>query len=347
MSSEDEKAQALAALIGELNAASELTMGKRISPGRVEGAFAGMHGGPEENDSDWEEGMNGGRRKRRGAGNTPSGMAPPSACDNRYVSLAVDSAIILAGAAAIVGAGYGGLTTLQYYMTVYGLDAAISATITALYTTLTTTLSGIITTSSAAMGAVGTGLSQAAPAIGTAASAIGTVAGPAAISLARMTPAMLLGRYLTIGFKAREDAMSILNALNAKYVAMTEYTGAMTRSMTAKKAALEEQIASVSAATRGAYDSARVAVRSAATSTAAGFAAVKATICRFIDRVNAGAANAADAALAFSGILTGELGEISGSMGGRYRKRKTRNNKIKGKKSRKSRKNKRRSHRRH
>ena len=346
MSSEDEKAQALAALIGELNAASELTMGKRISPGRVEGAFAGMQGGPEENDSDWEEGMNGGRRKRRGAGNTPSGMAPPSACDNRYVSLAVDSAIILAGAAAIVGAGYGGLTTLQYYMTIYGLDAAVSATITALYTTLTTTLSGMLTTGSAAMGAVRTGLSTAAPVVGTAASAVGKAAGPSIEAVARMTPAMLLGRYLSIGFRAREDAMAILNALNAQYTAITDYTGAVTRSMTAKKAALEEQIARVSASTRGAYESVRDAATSAATSTSAGYAAVKATICGVIDRVSNGTSAAADAVLVFSGILTGELGDISGSMGGRYRKRRTRKNKIKGKKSRKSRKNKRRSHRR-
>ena len=53
----------------------------------------------------------------------------------------------------------------------------------------------------------------------------------------------------------------------------------------------------------------------------------------------------ADAALAFSGIFASELGDISGAMGGR-RRRRTRKNK--GKKSRKgkSRKNKRRSHRR-
>jgi len=339
MASEDEKAQALAALIGELNAASELTMGKRMTPGRVPGAFAGMQGGPEEDDSDYEPGMAGGKRKLRGG----------AACDNRYVSLAVDSAIILAGAAAIVGAGYGGLTTLQYYMTVYGLDAAISATITALYTTLTTTLSGIITTGSAAMGAVRTGLSTAAPVVGTAASAIGKAAGPSIEAVARMTPAMLLGRYLTIGFKAREDAMAILNSLNAQYTAITAYAGAMTRSMTAKKAALEEQIASVSASTRGAYESARVAVTGAATLTAAGYAAVKETICGVIDRVSNGTAAAGDAAVAFSGILTAEFGEVSGSMGGRHRKRRTRKNKNKGKKSRKgkSRKNKRRSHRRH
>ena len=86
----------------------------------------------------------------------------------------------------------------------------------------------------------------------------------------------------------------------------------------------------------------------AATSTAAGYAAVKGAICNFIDRVNTGVADASDAALAFSGILTSELGDVSGSMGGRHRKRRTRKNKNKGKKSRKgkSRKNKRRSYRR-
>ena len=220
MSSEDEKALALAALIGELNAASELTMGQRMSPGREEGYHAAIESGVVPSHLKYPG--EGGKRKRKGAGNAPSGMAAPSACEDRYVSLAVDSAIILAGAAAVVGAGYGGLTTLQYYMTVYGLDAAISATVTALYTTLTSALSGIITTGSAAMGAIGTGLSTAAPAIGRAASAIGSVAGPSAIALARMTPAMLLGRYLTIGFKAREDAMAILNALNAQYTAIPE-----------------------------------------------------------------------------------------------------------------------------
>jgi hypothetical protein len=338
MSSDEEKAQALAALIGELNAASELTMGKRMSPGRVEGAFAGMEGGPEEEDPDYEPGMKiGGKRRLRGG----------AACDNRYVSLAVDSAIILAGAGAIVGAGYGGLVTLQYYMAIYGLDAATSAAITALYNTLASALSGAITAGSAAMGAAGTTLKAAAPVVGSVGSALGKVAGPAVGATVRAAPAMLLGRYLSIGFRARQDAMDILNALNAQYAKIADYTGAMTRSMTAKKAALEEQIASISASTRGAYESVRVAATSAATATSGGYAAVKAAICNFIDRVNTGAANAADAALAFSGIFASELGDISGSMGGRH-KRRTRKNKNKGKKSRKgkSRKNKRRSHRR-
>jgi len=336
MSSDEEKAQALAALIGELNAASELTMGKRMSPGRVEGAFAGMEGGPEEEDPDYEPGMEGGKRRLRGG----------AACDNRYVSLAVDSAIILAGAAAVVGAGYGGLVTLQYYMAIYGLDAATSAAITALYNTLASALSGAITAGSAAMGAAGTTLKAAAPVVGSVGSALGKVAGPAVGATVRAAPAMLLGRYLSIGFRARQDAMDILNALNAQYAAIADYTGAMTRSMTAKKAALEEQIASISASTRGAYESVRVAATSAATATSGGYAAVKAAICNFIDRVNAGAVDAADAALAFSGIFTSELGDISGSMGGRHKRRRTRKNK--GKKSRKgkSRKNKRRSHRR-
>jgi len=337
MSSDEEKAQALAALIGELNAASELTMGKRMSPGRVEGAFAGMEGGPEEEDPDYEPGMKiGGKRRLRGG----------AACDNRYVSLAVDSAIILAGAGAIVGAGYGGLVTLQYYMAIYGLDAATSAAITALYNTLASALSGAITAGSAAMGAAGTTLKAAAPVVGSVGSALGKVAGPAVGATVRAAPAMLLGRYLSIGFRARQDAMDILNALNAQYAKIADYTGAMTRSMTAKKAALEEQIASISASTRGAYESVRVAATSAATATSGGYAAVKAAICNFIDRVNTGAANAADAALAFSGIFASELGDISGSMGGRHKRRRTRKNK--GKKSRKgkSRKNKRRSHRR-
>jgi len=336
MSSDEEKAQALAALIGELNAASELTMGKRISPGRVEGAFAGMEGGPEEEDPDYEPGMKiGGKRRLRGG----------AACDNRYVSLAVDSAIILAGAAAVVGAGYGGLVTLQYYMAIYGLDAATSAAITALYNTLATALRGAITAGSATVSAVGSTLSAAAPVVGSVGSAVGKVAGPAVGAAVRAAPAMLLGRYLTIGFRARQDAMDILNALNAQYRAIADYTGAVTRSMTAKKAALEEKIASISATTRGAYESVREAATSAATATSGGYAAVKAAICNFIDRVNAGAVDAADAALAFSGIFASELGDISGAMGGR-RRRRTRKNK--GKKSRKgkSRKNKRRSHRR-
>jgi len=338
MSSEDEKALALAALIGELNAASELTMGKRMTPGRVPGAFAGMQDSDDDEPKDvtYKPGMKlGGKRKLRGG----------AACDNRYISLAVDSAIILAGAAAVVGAGYGGLVTLQYYMTIYGLDVAASATITALYNTLAAILSGAVSAGSAAMGAFGSGLSAAAPVVGTAASAIGTMAGPAVGAVARMTPAMLIGRYLSIGFKAREDAMAILNALNAQYAALTEYAGAMTRSMTAKKIALEEKIARVSVSTKGTYESVRGAISGAAASTAAGYAAVKGAICNFIDRVNSGAAAATDAALAFSGILTSELGDISGSMGGRHRKRRTRKNKTRGKKS-PSRKNKRRSYRR-
>jgi hypothetical protein len=347
MSSEDEKAQALAALIGELNAASELTMEQRMVPGREEGYHAAIESGVVPSHLKYPG--EGGKRKRKGAGNAPSGMASPSACNNRYVSLAVDSAIILAGAAAVVGGGYGGLTTLQYYMSVYGIDAATIAVINALYTTLSTTLNGIITTGSAVIGTIGTGLSAAAPVVGTAARGIGTVAGPTIEAVARMTPAMLLGRYLSIGFKAREDAMEILNALNAQYTAITEYAGTVTRSMTAKKAKLEEKISRVSASTRGAYESVRGAANSAAASTAAGYAAIKNAICNFIDRVNSGVSDASDAALAFSGILTGEIGDISGSMGGKYSKRRTRRNKNKGKKSRKekSRKNKRRSHRRH
>lgn len=335
---EDARANALADLIGELNAASELTLNLRMVPGRE----LGYHGALASGDYQVPQHLQypserGGRRKRRGAGNGPSGMASPeSSCDNIYVSLAIDSAIILAGAAAVAGTGYGGFATLQYFMTVYSLNPAVIAVVTALYDALVVTLSALTTVGSSAASAVGSIASAVGPVAMTAASGVASSAPPVITALVRLSPGIAIGRYIGTGKSAREDAMAILNGLNERYTSVTDYTGRVTRSISEKKTQLLGQITAAKQAIAATYVSASESSAAAVAGVSAGYQTIKRKLCSIIDKVVAGAMVVSEIA----GSLNSELGDLSASSGGRRKTRRMR------KGAKKSRKNRRRSYRR-
>lgn len=321
-----EQVNALADLIGELNAASEITLGKRMIPGREPGFYSilsetgeGRPVGP----GGLPMGSRGGKRKGRRS------LRGGAACDNQYVSLAIDSAIILAGAGAIAGTGYAGFASLQYFMGVYALDASVISVITALYNSLNATLSFALTSGASVVSAVGPVASSATRVISTAASSAASVAPSVLTTLARLTPGVLLGRYIGTGISAREDAMAILNGLNEKYEAVKNYTGAVTRSIATKKAALEKNISETRERISQTYQSAAASAQSTSTSVSSLYGSLKEKLCELVDKVATGVASSVD-------IMPGLENAVIVISGGRKRKIK----KIRSiKKSKKGKKN--------
>jgi hypothetical protein len=280
MSSEEAKAIALGNLIGELDVASEITLGQRLVPGRI---LEGYHGDiasglivPEHLKYPGEKGGKRMNRKRMNGGGI---------CEsNIYVRLAVDSAIILASAAVVVGVGYAGFATLKAFMNVYGLSQAIIAVIESLYNSLIATggaiLSSLYNVSSAAIS-----VGQSVGTLGTTvARGIYASAGPILSAFARAAPAIAAGRYIGTNRNAYEDAKNILSTLDAQYKAISSYTGAVTRSMTEKKTNIERQIASARENLKTAYETAKSGAESAATKSSSVYTAIRTKVCQLIDR---------------------------------------------------------------
>jgi hypothetical protein len=322
-----EQVNALADLIGELNAASEITLGKRMVPGREPGFYSSLAEtgqGRPLGPGGFPMGSRGGKRRRRRS------LRGGAACDNQYVSLAIDSAIILAGAAAIAGTGYAGFSTLQYFMGVYALDASVVSVVTALFNSFNATLSFALTSGSSVVSAVGPMASSAASAISIAASSASSTTGPVLTTLFRMGPAVLLGRYIGTGISAREDAMAILNGLNAKYESISNYAGAVTRSVAAKKAALEQQIAETRERISQTYQAAAASAQSTSQSVSSSYGSLKGKLCELVDKVAAGVISSVD-------IMPGLEDAVIVISGGRKRKtRKNRNTKKHKKRGHKS-----------
>lgn len=322
-----EQVNALADLIGELNAASEITLGKRMVPGREQGFYSTLSEtgeGRPIGPGGLPMGSKGGKRKRRRS------LRGGAACDNQYVSLAIDSAIILAGAAAIAGTGYAGFASLQYFMGVYALDASVVSVVTALYNSFSATLSFALTSGSAAISAVGPMASSAMSTASEVASSAVSVAPSVLTTLARLSPGIVLGRYIGTGKSARDDAMAILNGLNAKYEAISNYSGAVTRSIAAKKTALEQQISETRERISQTYQAAAAAAQSASQSASSSYGSLKGKLCELVDKVATGAASAVD-------IMPGLEDAVIVISGGKRRKtkknRSTKKHKKRGHKS--------------
>jgi len=327
-----EQIDALAALIGELNAASELTLGKRMVPGRTETGFyaalATTGEGRPLGPGGLPMGSKGGKRTR------VRSLRGGALCDNSYVSLAIDSAIIMAGAGAIAGAGYTGFAALQYYMRVYGLDAAVVSVITALYEALRATLSQVLIAGVAVAASGATVASSAFSMASATGSAVAATTPNVFTTLATLAPPILFGRYYRTGLSAREDALAILNTLNGQYAVLTAYTGAVTRSMTEKKTELERQIAATRAAINETYQRAVEAGTGAVTATTTSYAVIKARICALIDNVNGGITSISDI---FPGLESSEIIIAGGNNRRRTgKKRASRKNKTNKRHKRKS-----------
>ena len=155
--------------------------------------------------------------------------------DSWYVNMAVNSAIIISGTAAALGAGYLGYTALAHFMDVFGLDEAVKASIKAIYD-VSLIIGKTVGTAgaSAASGAIditgtaASGLKSAGPALKEAAESLaytGTMAGPM----------VALGRYVGTEQSARDDLQSILSSLESQYTELNNRIGTVTRSMASKK----------------------------------------------------------------------------------------------------------------
>jgi len=122
---------------------------------------------------------------------------------------------------------------------------------------------------------------------------------------------------------AREDAMAILNGLYAQYDSLAQRTGAVTRSIAAKKDELMARIAETRAAVNDRYQSAVESGANASATTMASYADVRQRICDAIDRVASGAIGAVDA------LVGVDINEII-ITGGKRRKSKKLQLKLKG-----------------
>jgi hypothetical protein len=280
MSSEEAKAIALGNLIGELDIASEITLGQRLVPGRIiEGYHGDIASGLRVPEHLKYPGEKGGKRM------SGKRMSGGGICeDNIYVRLAIDSAIILASAAVVVGVGYAGFATLQAFMNVYALSPATIAIIESLYNSLIAT-GGAILTSLYNVGSSAVSIGQS---FGTVATTVArgmyASAGPVLNAFARAAPAIAAGRYIGTNRNAYEDAKNILTTLDAQYKAITSYTGAITRSMTDKKTNIERQLASAQETLKSTYETVKSGAESSASKSSSLYLAIRTKICQLIDR---------------------------------------------------------------
>lgn len=291
--------KALGDLLVEVNAASEVLYGRglRDTPGRTTpGFYAGLASGDGVSAHLMFPGKKkgGGRRRQRGG----------AACDdNQWVKLAVDSAIILAGAGAVIGVTYTGFTVLTYYMSIFNVGHSVTAIVTALYELCKT----IITSTIPGLTSVATNLALAAG------HAAVTVVPPLLKTIAPVVPVYL---YMN-GRNAITDAAGICQNI---YKGSSEaIDGVVTRSR-AKKADLKRAIEQKSAQTQAALANFQDATLLTGLTVAYHGTRLSDKVCALIDQVAAGAIHTADIAKNIAQMLDVEpIGP--GQEGGKYRKR--------------------------
>ena len=300
MATQAQKDTALENLLLEVNAASEVLYGRglRDTPGRTTpGFYAGLASGAGDVPSHFRyPGEGGGRRRQRGG----------AACDNQWVKLAVDSAIILAGAGAVVGATYTGFAVLNYYMSLFSVGSSVIAIVTALYelckTMITSTIPGLTS--------VATDLAFAAG------HAAVTVVPPLLKTVAPILPVYLIMN----GRKAVTDAADICQ--NIYRASGQAIDGVVTRSRD-KKAELERAIAQKSARTKAALANFQDATLLTGLTVAYHGTRLSDKVCALIDQVAAqvaaGAIRTVDIAKKIAEML--DVEPIGPGQGGKYRKR--------------------------
>ena len=264
----------MANLLAEVDAASEVVLGKRDVLGRVPGFYSDLASGTGQVPRHLMYPGEGGKRrkytrKQRGG----------AACDNKWVSLAVDSAIVLAGAGAVVGTSYVGFQTLSYYMTTYGIPEATVKIITALYDTLKTLLTDSLP---AVASGVASGAQGVLSGLTSLFSAASTLANPG-------LPAVGVYRYFVQGVSASDDAARIAASVSDKIQNTKMFVNRVTtRSMT-RKAELQASIAAKSQEVRDALTQARDAASAQAFRTMNRASNLKEFVCNIIDGVKKGA----------------------------------------------------------
>jgi hypothetical protein len=282
-----DREEALLNLLGEVDAAAEVLYGRglRDVPGRQSGYHDAVARGVVPPHLEYPSERKGGSRRHHQMGG--------AACDNRWVRLAVDSAIVLAGAGAVVGVSYGGFTALQYYMKIYQVGPAVTQIVTALYEELVKLITEAIPAAAGSAASVATSGMNVASAVISAASKL---AKPA-------LPGVALYRYYFQGASARDDAVRVFDEVSTKARNTKEFVeGVMTRSR-ARKAALQASIAATSHQTKEALSGARDTVVGAGFAGMAKAAQLKDIICDIIDKVANGTISAINQALAVTHIL--------------------------------------------
>jgi hypothetical protein len=320
----DEQMDALANLVGELKLSPIIAIPESSIDASVSANIARPIRSTRFTGSYTEPDL----RKRLG-GKKSRKMSGGGKCeDSWYINMAVDSAIIISGTAATLGAGYIGYTALSHFMDAFGLDASIKNSIKAIYNvgkSIGSTLgtSGAIAASGAA-GAVksaASGLKSAMPAIGSAAGSI-------AYSSAMAGPLVAFGRYVGTEQSARDDLQSILSRLESQYASLNEKIGTVTRTMASKKEQYSEQINSIRSKI-GEYNNNTQAVAAVAKkNTTDGFASLKSKLCNAID---SGVSTAKDIENIFNPYYSMDMNIAFGG------KRRRRRSSVRGSKSRRSR----------
>ena len=276
----------------------------------------------EPNVSEWSRWYNGGKRSRK--------MRGGGKCEESwYVNMAVNSAIVMSGTAAALGAGYGGYTALAHFMNAFGLDEAVKASIEAIYQAgmaigQTVGTAGASAASGAmdVVGSAASGLKSAAPAFG---SAVGSLAYTGAMT----GPLVALGRYVGTEQSARDDLQAILSELESKYTGLNDKIGTVTRSMAAKKEQYTSQIQDVRSKIKEYNNNAQAVAAVAKKNTTDNFNSLKRSLCNAIDK---GMKTKED----IENIFNPYYGmNMDIAFGGKQRRRRS----LKGSKSRKSRSN--------
>jgi hypothetical protein len=276
MSISEEKAIALGNLIGEMDVASEVTLGQRLVPGRIIEEYHGkIATGKLVPQHKLYPGERGGKRMKLVGG----GICE----DEPWVRLSIDAAIVLASAAVVVGIGYTGFATLQSFMSVYGLKESSIAIITSLYNSLIAT-GGAIFTTVYNMGSASVTVTTSIGSVGsTILTGLYSSAGPILSTFARAAPAVAIGRYIGTNKNAYEDAKNIISALDAKYKALASYTGAVTRSMTEKKETIQRQLTAAKESLKTTYDNAKTNSEAVITKSSSYYLALRTKICQLLD----------------------------------------------------------------
>jgi len=279
----DDQMDALANLVGELEMSPVVktdssvdtnvlpNIARPIRSTRFSGSMA------EPKASGWEGWSKGGKKYKK--------MSGGGKCEESwYVNMAVNSAIVMSGTAAALGAGYGGYTVLAHFMDAFGLDTSVKASIEAIYQA-GLAIGKIVGTAgaSAASGAVNiakstvSGLKSAAPAFGKAAGSVaytGVIAGPM----------VALGRYVGTEQSARDDLQDILSSLESKYTELNNKIGTVTRSMASKKEEYAIQIDNVRSKIAEYNNNVQAVAAVAKKNTTDNFESLKTALCAAIDK---------------------------------------------------------------
>lgn len=320
----DEQLDALANLVGALELSPVVktdssvdttvpaTIARPIRSARYSGSYA---------EPDLRKRLGGKKtRKMRGGGK----------CEEIWqVNMAVNSAIVISGTAAALGAGYGGYIALAHFMDAFGLDEAVQNSIEAIYQagmaigqTVGTAGASAVSGAMDVVGSAVSGLKSAAPAFGKA-------AGSVAYTGAMAGPLVALGRYVGTEQSARDDLQNILSGLESQYTDLTNKIGTVTRSMVAKKEQYASQIQDVRSKIEEYNNNAQAVAAVAKKNTTDGFDSLKRSLCGAIDR---GVTKAKDIENIFNPFYGMNM-DIA--FGGKQRRRRS----LKGSKSRKSRSN--------